>query len=264
MKPIIESEMHNLREELRDLKGYQFKLLSIAATITGFLLSLTRVRIESAEGSPGPSLYLLPLVVILPSWCIFFDKARTITRIVGYYRIAEKALRREPEPSPAQFPGWENSLGLFRKRRQDVAHELASTRKVNLGKRIARFPLAALLIGSQEYWVLTYYTFLALSVVCLSIPLQSHALRNILQPHIWTSEGLFLGLATILVIVIAVFNGVILSRLIWGEHSYDQVEIIWKRILNWQEDQESSGPLAATPSAPDSPSPLSHVAKAPH
>jgi hypothetical protein len=45
MKPIIESEMKELREELRDLKGYQFKLLSLAATITGFLLSLTRLRL---------------------------------------------------------------------------------------------------------------------------------------------------------------------------------------------------------------------------
>lgn len=70
---MIELEMRNLRDELRDLKGYQFKLLSIAGVVTGFLLPLGHLALDSASPPSPPSLYLLPLIVILPSWWIFFD-----------------------------------------------------------------------------------------------------------------------------------------------------------------------------------------------
>ena len=36
------------------------------------------------------SIYLVPLVVLIPCWWGFFDKAKTITRIVGYFRILEQ------------------------------------------------------------------------------------------------------------------------------------------------------------------------------
>jgi hypothetical protein len=111
---VIAQEMHGLREELRDLKGYQFRLVSIAALITGFLLSLTRIRLDTGLSvPPGQSLYLLPLIVVLPSWCIFFDKTKTITRIVGYCRLLEAILNNEREAR--YFAGWERSLGRFRK-----------------------------------------------------------------------------------------------------------------------------------------------------
>jgi hypothetical protein len=264
MKPIIESELRNLREELRDLKGYQFKLLSLAATITGFLLSLTRLRLESGvAAAPGSLLYLLPLIVILPSWCIFFDKARTITRIVGYYRIAEQKLRQSQEPTPQEFPGWENSLASFRQLRGKIEKEIAATRKTSLRKRLSHLRATILLIESQRYWVLTYYTFLALAVVCLSIPLQSHALTHALHPKSWDSEGVFLGAAIVLVTVTGVFNGVILARLIWGQHSYDNLALIWKGVLGEQASIGGPTAIPAIPALPAPTPPLAHTVGAP-
>jgi hypothetical protein len=228
-KQIIQSELHELREELRDLKGYQFKLLSLAGAITGFLLSLTRLRLDrEITAVPSPLLYLLPLVVILPSWCIFFDKARTITRIVGYCRVIEKQLRHPQKLEPDEFPGWENSLALFRKYRQDIAEEVLAQHKPTFKQRLGHLRATILLIESQRYWVLTYYTFFSLCAVCLSIPLH---FINVFHPSAWALEGIFLGVATLLTIVTALFNGVILARLIWGVHSYDRLEDIWKGVF---------------------------------
>jgi hypothetical protein len=36
--------------------------------------------------------HIFPLVVLIPCWWGFFDKAKTITRIVGYIRILEGIL----------------------------------------------------------------------------------------------------------------------------------------------------------------------------
>jgi hypothetical protein len=59
--------------------------------------------------SPLPSaVYLYPLCVLLPSWMVFFDKATTIARIVGYYRVIEGLMLNQLRA--ASFPGWENAL----------------------------------------------------------------------------------------------------------------------------------------------------------
>ena len=233
---IIASEMHNLREELRDLKSYQFKLLSIAAVVTGFLLSLTRLRLDSAVSTiPAPSLYLLPLVVVVPSWFIFFDKAKTITRIVGYYRNAEAYVRKEG--SIEYFPGWERSLGCFRQRRAEALRTVRSREQKR--KWISRiwfsakhFFAVALLIDSQRYWTLAYYTFLALSAICLWVPIRSNFP---LRPDLWVvflrPESILLVFAVGLTLYCAVFNSIILSRLVWGEHSYDFLEKLWQEVL---------------------------------
>jgi len=247
---VIAQEMHGLREELRDLKGYQFRLVSIAALITGFLLSLTRIRLDAGQSvPPTQSLYLLPLIVVLPSWCIFFDKTKTITRIVGYCRLLEAILNKEREEK--YFAGWERSLGRFRKesaaiigtlkRRKPAGSRTRSfiQRSISDVSAWARhFTLTVLLIESQRYWTLAYATFLTLSTVCLWVPIRlrypigPQAIGAVFHLSRWEPDSFLLIVAMGLTAYCAVFNGVVLSRLMWGQHSYDFMEEVWKQVLS--------------------------------
>lgn len=236
---IIAQEMHSLREELRDLKAYQFRLVSIAAVVTGFLLSLTRLRLDSAVPIPPErSLYLLPLIVIVPSWWIFFDKTKTITRIVAYCRILEAMLSNEAEAKG--FMGWERSLGEFRKKSNAIVGSLKQTQKRTKGIRLKvwRLFLTVSLIESQRYWTLAYGTFLTLSVVCLWVPVSSNypfSFQKVLSMfHVtfWKPEWLWLIVAMGITSYCTFFNAIVLSRLIWGQHSYDFMEKIWKEVLS--------------------------------
>ncbi len=251
---VIAQEMHSLREELRDLKGYQFKLVSIAALITGFLLSLTRVRLDVGLSvplqsvPPSQSLYLLPLIVVLPSWCIFFDKTKTITRIVGYCRLLEATLNNQREAK--YFVGWERSLGRFRKESNAVVsnlktRKLVGSRPRSLTQRFIKvsswarhFTLTVLLIESQRYWTLAYATFLTLSAVCLWVPIRLRypigleTRRAVFHLTSWGPDSFLLIAATGFTAYCAAFNGVVLSRLMWGQHSYDSMEEIWKQVLS--------------------------------
>lgn len=87
---ILLQEHGNLRQELHNLKSCQITFFSLAITSTGLLLGLGSHFIS--ERVPASLIFLSPLVIILPCWCIFFDKATTITRIVGYYRVLEQMI----------------------------------------------------------------------------------------------------------------------------------------------------------------------------
>lgn len=231
---VISQEKNNLREELRDLKSYQFKLWGVAAVVTGFLLSLTRLDLDTSANKgtlssafPAQSLYLLPLIVILPSWFIYFDKGKTITHIVGYCRILEAI---QNEETTFVYIGWERSLRKFRASGQSKINKVKRLRKEPLAKRLKGFVehlwLTITMIQSQRYWALAYATFLALSVVCLVVPIRSRI--SLSGPFF---ETFFLWAAVICTFLCSSFNGVVLSRLLWGQHSYDFMEDVWKEIL---------------------------------
>lgn len=140
-------EMPFLRQELHDLKTCQVAFLTTAFTVTGLILGLIPKLSDSGLSS---MVFLTPLVIILPAFCFFFDKARTITRIVGYYRVLERLLNSE------QFPGWENALAMSRK-------ELGSD------KKLKRFIRVMLMKQPHGYWSLAFYTFTLLSLLSLAI-----------------------------------------------------------------------------------------------
>ena len=47
----------------------------------------------------------------------------------------------------------------------------------------------------------------------------------------WEPDSFLLIVAMGLTVYCAVFNGVVLSRLMWGQHSYDFMEEVWKQVL---------------------------------
>ena len=86
-------EISALRQDLQDLKRCQLQYFTLTLTGTGAILGLAAIFSESFRGLA----LLAPLCVILPNWVIFFDKATTITRIVGYQRALEEQARADKQ-----------------------------------------------------------------------------------------------------------------------------------------------------------------------
>ena len=57
-------------------------------------------------------------------------------------------------------------------------------------------------------------------------------LRAVFHLTSWGPDSFLLIAATGFTAYCAAFNGVVLSRLMWGQHSYDSMEEIWKQVLS--------------------------------
>jgi hypothetical protein len=101
---LIDRELGYLRSDLQSLKICQLQYLTLAITSSGAIFGLS---VLSDKPSWGIAL-LAPLCVVLPTWLIFFDKATTITRIVGYQILLEEQLISGTVLF--DFVGYENSL----------------------------------------------------------------------------------------------------------------------------------------------------------
>ena len=205
---ILLQEHGNLRQELHNLKSCQITFFSLAITSTGLLLGLGSHFIS--ERVPASLIFLSPLVIILPCWCIFFDKATTITRIVGYYRVLEQMIIGSTNPAP-NYIGWESALA---KVRDDPAR----------GK-------AAILL-SHTYWIISWFTFGTLAAHCLTIScvtfyagLQKYPIltQNIVSPSI--------VLAFVLSFIAFGYTSYLAYHLSLGKHSYNYHELRWREIL---------------------------------
>jgi hypothetical protein len=146
-------------------------------------------------------------------------------------------LRKDPDPT--QFLGWERALGIFRKRSRSIALNLREAQPWPKRVRswVWHFLATASLWEGQRYWILAYYTFLTLSFVCIGIPLWSRHFRMqellfLFHVRSWNPEAFLFVFAGGVTCYCALFNAVILSRLIWGQHSYDSLEKIWKQVLS--------------------------------
>lgn len=211
---LYDKERVALREELHNLKNCQITFLTSSITATGLILGIATSLIQT------PFLgivFLFPLIVLLPSWWVFFDKATTITRIVGYYRILEKLILERYDAK--NFMGWENALGEFRNRQQSG--------KLNLrGEHLRhRWPHGLhnmlLLRTAHPYWIISYYTFFALSSVCVIT-------STVLLKGGWRLVVLVPGILFVMSIWRTVQT---VWHLIEGRHSYDCNEYFWKEIL---------------------------------
>lgn len=236
---LIKMELTYLREELHNLKTCQIQFVTLAFTVTGIIFSLQASTISRI--SP-----LIPLVIIIPTWWIFFDKAKSVSRIVGYYRILEKV---HLDKKKLDFIGWENAQLKYRERENSrkkiLTDHLKSLNKT--GKEIpkglhgvlngkSRKEKIEALCGSS-YWTLVYFTFFSLPIVCfLLYILLNYNNKGIQILEIFRNlnevELVVIFLSLIAFLVSAYRNKETLLQLIWGEHSYDANEIFWEEILS--------------------------------
>ncbi|MBI4653900.1 MAG: hypothetical protein HY752_02760 [Nitrospirae bacterium] len=228
LKENVSREIGTLRLDLQDLKRCQLQYFTLAITGTGAILGLSAILGNDLKGLA----LLAPLSLILPSWLIFFDKATSITRIVGYQRVLEKQLC-------AQLPiykylGYENALAEFRFKEQEawqaVRHSLQSTRP-NLFE-------IAFLKTRHRFWMINWYTFAMLSLVCCSgaYTLLSENAVDLFLPfgiHLSAPERtMWAGSAFILVTICSVYSFWFILSLTHGGLSYEACEKKWEYILS--------------------------------
>lgn len=206
-----------LRDELQNLRNQQITFLTTSVTVSGLVLG---VATSLASAPDLGIIFLFPLIVLLPSWWIFFDKATTITRIVGYYRILERLILKHCEAS--NFVGWENAIGEFRKRK--ARGELSYPKKIEFKERFSHtLEMLSLRVGNR-YWVLCYYIFFALSAVCIMV--SAVTLK---------STWYVIIVPVALFLVSALWNSRVMWQLIYESHSYDYYENCWIQILRVRE-----------------------------
>jgi len=209
---LYEHERKALREELYNLKNCQITFLTTSITVTGLLLGLTA---SLAKESYKEIAFIFPLIVLLPSWWIFFDKATTITRVVGYYRILESLIL--DRYIAENYVGWENSLRLFRKiQKKGKLKRPKDKEKVRFGDWVKEMIFFK---TGHRYWIIAYYTFFALSAVCAGISI------------FFNRNFLISGFICFLLLISAIWNARMVWQLIHFKYSYDWNEAFWKQIL---------------------------------
>jgi hypothetical protein len=237
LKEIAKNELVTLRQELNHLKNCQMTVLTASFTSTGVIFGLMRLNPDEPV---NPIAYLLPLVVILPSFWIFLDKARTITRIVGYYRILEEIVSHIHIPT--YFLGWENSLENFRNSWRDHHQTLKKTKKQSIMKSVINVCKVAIPGSPHGYWTIAYYTFSSLSALCIILAIitlqnpinmpeaNSHGMKGLIVLPSWL-EWRIIYIASLFVAISLYRNFVLICRLTFGRYTYDNNYQIWKNIL---------------------------------
>jgi hypothetical protein len=219
---LISEEQMKLRSELQMLKDCQVKYFWSSITATGVILGLGQSIIS---GNPQNIFYLAPLVIILPCWLIFYDKAATITRIVGYVRMLEYFTQTENETNYVHL-GWENSLKLFR----TLWVEEKEGKWINRIRNWLRDSLKGFVVlfsfkAAHRYWILNWFTFFGLSLLCLYLARELGGINN--QDIYYIFFALF-----IIALIQTLYS---LQNLINDKFSYNTSEDFWKRVLSSHE-----------------------------
>jgi hypothetical protein len=222
-------ELSDLRSDLKDLKRCQLQYFSISITATGIILGFSGELDQSLKDLA----LLVPLTVILPCWLIFFDKATTITRIIGYQRIIEKQLIG----IPYIYIGWENALSKFRIEEKLTWEEV---KKEIPSKTLKSFLSMFIPWTRHRFWILNWYTFFFLSLIgCFgaiivvgdskpfNFPL--YFFKPISCNEIWLPIS-----ALCFVIGCTAYTIYLLNLLIDGRLSYKGCTLIWENLLDPQ------------------------------
>jgi hypothetical protein len=212
----LRGEQLLLRGELQELKRCQLQYFLATVAGSGLLFGLAEVFPDKTDARSVS--FLAPLVILLPCWLTFFDKATTITRIVGYMRIIELELCRE---TPA-YLGYENALMLFREKERSHPPETRQ-RLRHLGKWPSYVWLLALRTR-HRYWMINWWTFFVLgSICCILVPLS--------EPQ-WTLRvWVPLAVAASSVLLVALYTFRVVANLVRGSYSYRNVFEFWCKHL---------------------------------
>lgn len=260
---LMKEELRLLREELIDLKECQTRYVSLSVTVAAAIFAYLVPGLEGLiQSSSYSSIYfkinpicLIPLVIILPISSIFFHKASTLFRAVGYYQILEHFNMGNNVDS---YIGWENSLNLFRKyeKKREVFIKskygsIESWRKLSETDKLVYF--FTVIFGfdfksfeksyskQQSYWELVYSTFFLISSLCFILTLApvfiwaSHInlTMDIISANFHSNKFSILLIWTFFSASIYFFRNNLkkLYQLERGFHSYDANYILWKSIL---------------------------------
>jgi len=220
-KELIYEEHSKLKDELRDLKKCQITFLTFSVTATAIILGfIVKLSPSDTQGV----FYLSPLIVLLPAWCVFFDKATTITRIVGYYRILEMLILEKC--SANNFVGWENALsGIRNAGSEELEIKKCAVKKLNTKEWLNFFNVFTFRKQPHRYWALVFSIFFWLSLLCLFLFL----IYNPIEEPFMLLFAIFIAS---LILYITFINLNLVFELIYGYHSYDANEYFWRKYLD--------------------------------
>jgi hypothetical protein len=238
-KNSMSREIDALRIDLQELKKCQVQYFTLAISGTGATLGLAAILQTSFKGVA----LLAPLAIIIPCALVFFDKATTITRLVGYIRILEEQLRESK--NCYQDLGYENALAEYR------IHEYDAWKKVRLtitGK-IPNLWVLLSLRTRHRYWMINWYTFEILAFICClgSYTLLTNKIVDLFLPfgiHLSLPERtLWTGSAFVLVLLTTYYTLQIVISLTRGRLSYNACTQIWRYILQKQGSSHECKPI---------------------
>lgn len=239
-------ELEILRNELDNLKRCQLQYFTLSITSTGIILTIV------AKFSDFSSiLFLLPLTILIPTWFVFFDKAKTITRIVAYYRLLESSLLNNIF---LNLPGWENSLIISREWESisknfenlkvpknfpcETINEKTRRERIisffkpeeNPEKSLWERTVSFIKPHVANYWFIMECTFLSLILLCIILstfyPVLNPSKSIVFSFWVIIGSLVIFGLATLL-------NArTYLSLIKDGKHSYNTNMKIWCEIFN--------------------------------
>lgn len=150
--------LHDLRSEIDLLKSCQTQTVTFGLTGAGVILGLTNA---SQMDCLFPFLFLMPLLALLPFWIIFFDKARTISRIVGFIRVQERLLKQQ---SNSEFMGWELAMKLYREKNIQISDDDIKKANESITETNKK-------TYNSVYWFTVYTVFFLFSTICLLLSL---------------------------------------------------------------------------------------------
>src|SRR5262245_22392976 len=218
IKEFIKNEQKLLREELKELKKCQLQYFIVSVASTGVIFGLIEKPADGKE-----LFFLAPLLILIPCWWTFFDKAHTITRLVGYLACLEGQLL---SPNP-KYIGYETGLQKFRQI-EDESKKLKKS--IGIGKKLARLGeytktslILFMLPTRHRYWMINWYTFLTLTSVCCLLPLH-FGLK--LRPLTWDKSPWYLSITAVIISITGTFWIVI--QLKCGKYSIKHFTEFWK------------------------------------
>jgi hypothetical protein len=238
LRDFIRDERRLLRDEEMNLKGCQVQYIMTAILATGAILGISTGMLKDLFPHYA-FVSLMPLLIVLPFWWLFFDKATTVTRIVGYLRVIEGILIGDLVAR--DYVGWQRGLAHFRahpptgsdpgRLHPGVVATLCAT-------GVGLFWQGLMLFGTgrtHRYWIICNYAFLLLAAGSWSASFVwwlGHD-EDFLDKAISHGGGLIvLGVFGVLVYGSMVWNSVMVHRLVRGRYSYDHNESDWLRILS--------------------------------
>jgi hypothetical protein len=193
---LLSQEQSLLRAELRELKKCQLQYFLVSIGATGGIWSI-------GDKMPIKGLgFLFPLVIVLPCWVMFFDKATSITRLAGFISLLEGRLKSRC----SAYVGYENALRTFR-----VAEDKAKQRWDFYSLR-------------HRYWIINWTTYFVLSMSCCALPL----LFGLAVVDAGLLVRLVYGLSLSAVLVCTLYTFLILRSLRVGGSSYKNMAEAWR------------------------------------
>jgi len=226
---LCKNEHTNLRHEMNHLRICQMQFLSFgiagSSMIFGLIFKEAFPLIGSFSGRILLSLFcLIPLCLLLPSLFIFFDKAKTFNRIVGYFYWVEKILCNDVKIK--KFFGWENALILFR--------DNINKNKEETDLSIKNISLTKILFTNRLYWKYSFIFFTILMIICF-IPAFLTIIVGIFDPPVETNIFYLFILLIVIISLLTIYsilkNLVIFEQLIDGVFSDKQNKEKWGKIF---------------------------------